>query len=96
MAILNIRDLQIIFTDDEGQATIAVDKINLSLEKGEILGIVGESGSGKSVTSLGIMGLLPSSGKISGGEIYFQDNQGISPVEIVSLFWGSKKTLSWW
>lgn len=85
MAILDIRDLQIIFTNDEGQATIAVDKINVSLEKGKILGIVGESGSGKSVTSLGIMGLLPSSGKISSGEIYFQENQDISPVEIVSL-----------
>lgn len=91
MAILDIRDLQIIFTDDEGQATIAVDKINLSLQKGEILGIVGESGSGKSVTSLGIMGLLPSSGKISGGEIYFQDNQTISPVEIVSLSGEAKR-----
>jgi peptide/nickel transport system ATP-binding protein len=91
MVILDIRNLQIIFTNDEGQATIAVDKINVSLEKGEILGIVGESGSGKSVTSLGIMGLLPSSGKISGGEIYFQDNQAISPVEIVSLSGEAKR-----
>ncbi|BAQ59944.1 oligopeptide transport ATP-binding protein OppF [Geminocystis sp. NIES-3708] len=85
MAILDIQDLQIIFTNDEGQATIAVDKINVSLEKGEILGIVGESGSGKSVTSLGIMGLLPSSGKISDGKIYFQDNANNLPIDIVSL-----------
>lgn len=85
MMILDIRNLQIIFTNDEGQATIAVDNINISLEKGEILGIVGESGSGKSVTSLGIMGLLPSSGKISDGKIYFQDNSSDSPVDIVAL-----------
>jgi ABC-type glutathione transport system ATPase component len=91
MLILDIRDLQIIFTNDEAQATIAVDKINVSLEKGEILGIVGESGSGKSVTSLGIMGLLPSSGKISDGEIYFQDNQNISAVDIVSLSGEAKR-----
>jgi ABC-type glutathione transport system ATPase component len=91
MPILDIRDLQIIFTNDENQVTIAVDKINISLDKGEILGIVGESGSGKSVTSLGIMGLLPSSGKISGGEIYFQDNHEISPVDIVSLSKDAKR-----
>ncbi|WP_308255756.1 ABC transporter ATP-binding protein, partial [Geminocystis sp. GBBB08] len=83
--ILDIRNLQVIFTNDEGEAIIAVDNISISLEKGEILGIVGESGSGKSVTSLGIMGLLPSSGKISGGEIYFQDNQENSPVDLISL-----------
>ncbi|MBL1210537.1 MAG: ABC transporter ATP-binding protein, partial [Geminocystis sp. GBBB08] len=85
MMILDIRNLQVIFTNDEGEAIIAVDNISISLEKGEILGIVGESGSGKSVTSLGIMGLLPSSGKISGGEIYFQDNQENSPVDLISL-----------
>ncbi len=85
MTILDICNLQVIFTNDEGQATIAVDKISVSLAKGETLGIVGESGSGKSVTSLGIMGLLPSSGKISGGEIYFHDNQANPPVDIVSL-----------
>lgn len=67
MTILDVRDLQITFTDDEKQSHVAVDKVNFSLKKGEILGIVGESGSGKSVTSLGIMGLLPPTGKISGG-----------------------------
>ena len=51
----------------------AVDNISFSIDKGEILAIVGESGSGKSVTSLSIMGLLQSPGRIAGGEILFAD-----------------------
>lgn len=50
----------------------AVDGISFTLREREILGIVGESGSGKSVTSLSIMGLIPSPpGKITNGEIQF-------------------------
>lgn len=50
----------------------AVNDVSFSMEKGEILAIVGESGSGKSVTSLSIMGLISSPGKIAGGEILFK------------------------
>ena len=51
----------------------AVDDVSFSIDKGEILAIVGESGSGKSVTSLSIMGLLQSPGKVTSGEILYKD-----------------------
>lgn len=50
---------------------VAVNDISFQIEKGEILAIVGESGCGKSVTSLSVMGLLQSPGKITQGEILF-------------------------
>ena len=51
----------------------AVKGLNLTLKKGETLGLVGESGCGKSVTSMSIMRLIPiPPGEISSGEILFQ------------------------
>lgn len=85
MTILDVQNLQVVFTDDEGNNSIAVDKISFSLQKGEIMGIVGESGSGKSVTSLAMMGLLPTTGKIAQGEINFQEEEDSPPINLVTL-----------
>lgn len=72
-AILQVKGLQTSFFTDDGVIP-AVDNIDFSVHEGEVLGIVGESGCGKSVTSLSIMGLVPSPpGKITGGEILFGD-----------------------
>jgi peptide/nickel transport system ATP-binding protein len=69
--ILQIKDLKVSF-QTEKKLVPAVDGISFELKEGEILGIVGESGSGKSVTSLAIMGLIPTPpGKIETGEIIF-------------------------
>lgn len=68
--ILDVRDLQVQFST-ETEPVIAVNNLSFQLRKGEKLGIVGESGSGKSVTSLAIMGLVPTPGKITQGAIYF-------------------------
>jgi peptide/nickel transport system ATP-binding protein len=68
--VLRVKDLCVEFNRDRS-SFLAVDNVSFELEKGQILGIVGESGSGKSVTSLAIMGLVPSPGRISTGEIEF-------------------------
>ena len=47
----------------------ALDGVNLSVKRGEVLGLVGESGSGKSVTALSIEGLLPQNAEVVGGQI---------------------------
>lgn len=68
--LLEVRNLSVTFPQPGG-AVQAVRGVNYHVNKGEFLGIVGESGSGKSVSSLAVMGLLPSSAKI-GGDILFE------------------------
>ncbi|MCD6044758.1 MAG: transporter related protein, partial [Burkholderiales bacterium] len=50
----------------------AVSDVSFAVEKGEILCLVGESGSGKSVIAQSVMGLLPKSLKVAGGEILLE------------------------
>ena len=68
-AILEVKELETTFYTDNRNVA-AVDFISFTIHEGEVLAIVGESGCGKSVTSLSIMGLVPSPpGKITNGEI---------------------------
>ena len=63
--ILEVADLSVSFPSEAGTVQ-AVRNLSYAVQPGESLAIVGESGSGKSVSSLAVMGLLPSSAKISG------------------------------
>ncbi len=72
-AILEIRDLHVLYKTDLA-VNYAVNGIDLSLRKGECLGLVGETGAGKTTTALSLLRLLPpQSGKITQGSIRFQD-----------------------
>ena len=57
--LLEIDNLSVQFHTPEGVAR-AVDRVSFDLTRGETLGLVGESGCGKTVTSLSILGLVPS------------------------------------
>lgn len=70
--LLSIKNLSIDFKTDDGIVK-AVKNISFDIPKGKTVGLVGESGSGKSVSSLAVMGLIPSPpGIISSGEILYQ------------------------
>jgi peptide/nickel transport system ATP-binding protein len=71
MQQLQIKDLRVEFKTENGIFE-ALKGVNISLNKGEILGLVGESGSGKSVCSLSIMRLLDQNASVS-GEILFEE-----------------------
>lgn len=67
--VLEVKNLKTSFFTDDGVVP-AVDDVSFHINAGEIVGVVGESGCGKSITSLSIMGLVPTPpGKIVGGEI---------------------------
>ncbi len=63
--VLEVNDLHVTFPSEAGPVQ-AVRGLDFALAAGETMAIVGESGSGKSVTSLAIMGLHPTSAKITG------------------------------
>jgi peptide/nickel transport system ATP-binding protein len=68
--LLDVNDLTVEFATRRGIIK-AVQHVNISVAKGETLGIVGESGSGKSVTSYAVMRILDRAGKIAEGSVMF-------------------------
>ncbi len=83
--ILDVRNLQVQFQTDD-RLVKAVNNISFQVKQGQTVGIVGESGSGKSVTSLAVMGLVPSPpGRIAGGEIWFRDADNTEPINLCAL-----------
>src|ERR1700712_4150424 len=63
--LLQVRDLSVTFGPNS-----AVNKLDLNISAGETLALVGESGCGKSATALGLIGLLPESGRASGSNLF--------------------------
>lgn len=72
--LLEVKNLSIAFPAAHGDVNI-VDDVSFTVRPGETMGLVGESGCGKSITSMAIMGLLPSTARIE-GQILF-DGQNV-------------------
>ncbi|GAA3934330.1 ABC transporter ATP-binding protein [Microbacterium soli] len=66
--VLRVRDLRTRFELPGGDFN-AVDGVSFDVEAGRTMCLVGESGCGKSMTSLSVMGLVPSPGKVVSGEV---------------------------
>ncbi|WP_100223887.1 ABC transporter ATP-binding protein [Brucella abortus] len=68
--LLDIKNLTVSFDTSTGPFK-AVDGIDITVNKGEVLAIVGESGSGKSVGMLAVMGLLPKTATVTADVMMF-------------------------
>ncbi|QWF81313.1 ABC transporter ATP-binding protein [Amycolatopsis sp. CA-230715] len=84
MALLEVRDLKVVFQRRGERPFTAVDGVSFDVEPGQTVGLVGESGCGKSVTSLAIMGLLPRRGNKVTGSVSFEGTNliGLSDKEM--------------
>jgi peptide/nickel transport system ATP-binding protein len=94
--LLEIKGLKTHFATDEGIVQ-AVDGVDLSIDRGETLGVVGESGCGKTVTALSVLKLIPMPpGRIVAGQILWrgrdlvpldgEEMDGIRSKEIAIVF----------
>lgn len=79
--LLNIKNLHVHYIKED-ETVKAVNGINISLKKGESIGIVGETGAGKTTMALSIMGLIPyPPGIIVNGEICYEGKNIINSSE---------------
>lgn len=69
--VLEIKDLAVELYSEKGPLPV-IDKVNLSIKEGEIVGVVGESGCGKSMLASAIMNLLNSPAQIAAGTIFYE------------------------
>lgn len=88
--VLKITNLKTYFYTSRGIAK-AVDDVDLTLHKGEFLGLVGESGCGKTVTALSVLRLVPFPGRIVQGEIEFMGSNLLAKPENEMRYLRGKK-----
>jgi oligopeptide/dipeptide ABC transporter ATP-binding protein len=63
--VAEARGLSVTFPDSQGRPIPVLDGVDLTIAKGERVGLVGESGSGKSLTALALAGLVPHPGRVT-------------------------------
>ena len=81
--LIEIKDLRVEFKVREGIVK-AVDGFNLTINRGETVGVIGESGCGKSVTARAILNMVPKPGKAS-GEILYHRRLGDGITDVIDL-----------
>ena len=84
--LYEIKNLQIKSTPKNGAIKI-LNKININIKRGEILGLIGESGSGKSMLGCALLEMVPVGCLITKGFIihHFNSNKRISKIRGIHI-----------
>jgi peptide/nickel transport system ATP-binding protein len=95
--VLEISDLSVVYRTPGGDVR-AVDKVNLSLAPGEVVGLAGESGSGKSTLVYGASRLLRAPALITSGSVKYNGRRmagGAGPVDVLRMRPDQLRKLRW-
>ena len=82
--LLEIKDFSVVYRTPSGDVK-AVERVNLSLNAGEVVGLAGESGSGKSTLAYGACRLLRPPAVITGGSVRYSGRRGAAPADILQM-----------
>ena len=88
--LIAVRGLRVSFASDAGIARV-LDGVDLTIRRGEIMGLVGESGCGKTTLARSILGILPrNAARIEAGEIRFEGRSllGLGETELAAQIRG--------
>ncbi len=92
--VLRVEDLSVVYRSAAGDVR-AVDHVELSLRRGEVVGLAGESGSGKSTLAYGATRLLRPPGVITGGRVTYRGRRVPGGVEVLDQSPEQLRALRW-
>ena len=92
--VLDIRDLSVVYRTP-GADVRAVDRVNLTLGVGEVVGLAGESGSGKSTLAYGACRLLRAPALVTNGSVVYRGRRVSEPADILKMRPDELRRLRW-
>ncbi len=93
--VLDIRNLSISYASDAGDVK-AVRNVDLTLHRGEVIGLAGESGCGKSTLAYGAIRLLRPPAMITSGDVTYHGRRaGTSDVDVLTAGAEQLRAIRW-